>query len=365
MVSKYVDNKELKRVIEDGKLKPFRIRQILKKQGIILTSTNAEQIAEQVYPILWGSEDIQNMSRAMDDSGNYIKSSLLTLHNDNAENIMDEAEDFFSNASYRDTKYKLSSVIRENNNSLIVKLQYAIIRPGRNELISTQYKTTEIKVRKISKNKAMLDVRQASNSEMKELNKFLANATKRDGTFTTNHISLQVLTNENRVAFFDEFVKKKFNGWRFDTVTKIELKKFEGTDEEESKELDEEDDDSIKNLQGITSAILNGTSIRNNSFVQECLQNNFYVTTMGYKFECISDLREVVVEINFKYDDLKIDICKTYEYDSEAEDLRLHPSLYNVQEEILTMFQKGAYEKYVEIMERQKEEILKKKEISE
>lgn len=30
MVTNYVDNKELKRVIEDGKLKPFRIRQILK-----------------------------------------------------------------------------------------------------------------------------------------------------------------------------------------------------------------------------------------------------------------------------------------------------------------------------------------------
>ena len=36
MVTNYVDNKELKRVIEDGKLKHFRIRQILKKQGIIL-----------------------------------------------------------------------------------------------------------------------------------------------------------------------------------------------------------------------------------------------------------------------------------------------------------------------------------------
>ena len=40
---------------------------------------------------------------------------------------------------------------------------------------------------------------------------------------------------------------------------------------------------------------------------------------MGYKFESLADLREVVVEINFKYDDLKIDICKTYEYDSDAD----------------------------------------------
>lgn len=55
MISRYIDNKELKRVIEDGKLKSFKIKKILKDQGIILTSINAEQIAEQVYPILWGS----------------------------------------------------------------------------------------------------------------------------------------------------------------------------------------------------------------------------------------------------------------------------------------------------------------------
>jgi len=136
------------------------------------------------------------------------------------------------------------------------------------------------------------------------------------------------------------------------------LKKYEGADDEETRELDGEEEGALKNLQGITSAILNGTSIRNNSFVQECLDNNFYVSTMGYKFESMADLRAVVVEINFKYDDLKIDICKTYEYDSDVEDLRLHPSEYSVQEAILSMFQKGAYEKYSEILERQKKESL-------
>ena len=40
MISKYIDNKELKRVVEDGKLKPFKIKKILKDQGIILTTAN-------------------------------------------------------------------------------------------------------------------------------------------------------------------------------------------------------------------------------------------------------------------------------------------------------------------------------------
>jgi hypothetical protein len=77
---------------------------------------------------------------------------------------------------------------------------------------------------------------------------------------------------------------------------------------------------------------------------------------MGYKFECLEDLREVVVEINFKYDDLKIDICKTYEYDSDVENLCLHPAMLDVQEEILKMFQKVAYEQYMKIVERQEQE---------
>ena len=193
---------------------------------------------------------------------------------------------------------------------------------------------------------------------MKEINKFLEEATRKDTTVHTRHISLQVLTNENRVAFFDEFIKRNFSEWRFETVTKVEMKRYEGSEDDETKELDEEEDSALSNLQGIMSTILNGTSIRNNSFVQECIQNDFYITTMGYKFESLVDLREVVVEINFKYDDLKIDICKTYEYDSDADGLHLPPAMLDVQEEILKMFQTAAYEQYIEILELQRQEAL-------
>lgn len=354
MVSKYIDNKELKRVIEDGKLKPFRIRSILKEQGIILTSTNPEQIAEQVYPILWGSCDIDKLGKSMDDSANYIKSSVIEAEIKETENVIDDLEDFFSNASFGKTRYTLSGVSRVDDSTLSVKLQYAIIRPGRNEFISTQYKTTDIIVTKVADKKALIDVRQVSSAEMKEINKFLAEATKNDIMVNTRHISLQVLTDENKVAFFDEFVKKKFLGWRFVTVTKVALKKCDTIEGEEIEEVGEDEGDSLASLQGITSAILNGTSIRNNSFVQDCLQNGFYITTMGYKFQDMTDLREVVIEVNFKYDDLKIDICKTYEYDSEVNELRLHPAMIDVQEEILRLFQKTAYELYSEILERQR-----------
>lgn len=355
MITKYIDNKELKRVIEDGKLKPFRIKQLLKKQGIILSATNSDQVAEQVYPILWGSDDIEEMSHSINDNGNYIKSSIIELVTNQKEDILDSLEDFFANAIYKGTRYNLSKINRLNENELMIKLGFEIIRPGRIEFISSQFKSTDIIVSKTDDNKAIVDVRQANSSEMKEMNLLLDKSCKKEGNILINHISLQRLTIENRVNFFDKFIKKDFENWRFETVTKVELKKADG-DEEETKILDEEEVSALTNLSGIKSAILSGTSIRNNSFVQECIQNGFYISNMGYKFENISDLREVVIEINFKYDDIKIDICKTYEYDSDVDGIRLHPAFMNIQEDIIKIFQKAAYEQYKEILQEQEKE---------
>lgn len=357
MISRYVDNKELKRVIEDGKLKSFKIKKILKDQGIILTSTNAGQIAEQVYPILWGSSDIEKMSQSVDDGGNYIKSSVIELEIDDNEDIIVALEDCLENSVFRGSRYSKIGSNRLDDEHLLLQLKYAIERPGRIEFISKQYKNTDVVISKMRNGKALLDIRQASASEMKELNRILDNTLKKDSSIYARHLSLDNLTNENRVAFFDEFIKNKFQGWRFDTVTKVALKKYEENSAEDD-DSDEEENVSQTDLQGITSAILNGTSIRSNSFVQQCLNNNFYITTMGYKFEHVEELLEVVVEINFKYGDMKIDICKTYEYDTESEQMRLHPALQNVQENILQMFQKVAYHQYMEIVERQKEEAL-------
>lgn len=357
MVSRYVDNKELKRVIEDGKLKSFKIKKILKDQGIILTSKNAGQIAEQVYPILWGSSDIEKMSQSVDDGENYIKSSVIELETTDDEDIIIALEDFFGNSVFRDSRYSKIRSSRLDDEHLLLQLKYAIERPGRIEFISKQYKNTDIVVSKMPNGKALLDVRQASASEMKELNRILDNTLKKDTSVYARHLSLGNLTNENRVAFFDEFIKNKFQGWRFDTVTKVALKKYEENFEEDD-DGDEEENVPQTDLQGITSAILNGTSIRNNSFVQQCLNNDFYITTMGYKFEHVEEFLGVVVEINFKYDDMKIDICKTYEYDAESEQMRLHPALKDIQENILKLFQKVAYDQYVKIVERQKKEAL-------
>ena len=58
------------------------------------------------------------------------------------------------------------------------------------------------------------------------------------------------------------------------------------------------------------------------------------------------------MEINFKYDDLKVDICRTYEFDTDIVEMRQHPLMLNRQEKILEMFQKAAYKHYYVVLNK-------------
>lgn len=357
MITKYVDNRELKRIIEDGSIKTFRIKRVLKEQGIVLISTNPEVIAKQVYPILWGCEDIYKFKTSMDDECNYVKSSLIELkcEVDESENLMDTIEEFFNNSNYNENKFTLSSITRLDDEKISMSLKYMVMRTGRNELLSGQQRSVDIFINKKGENKVIMDIRQASAFDLRDVNKFLIKAINKNKEVAVSHISLNRLTKENRISFFDKFNLNKFANWRFITVTKVELKKDK---DDETREIDEEDGSEARtNLQGITNAILSGTSIRNNSFVQDCLQGQFSISTMGYKFENIKEQIEVVVEINFKYEDIKIDICKTYEYDADERRQRSHPITLKQQEDIIKMFQDAAYNIYNELLKSQKGEV--------
>ena len=355
MISKYVDNKELKRIIEDGSLKPYKIRSIAKKQGIIFTSTASGVLSQQVYPILWGCCDISEFKDSIDDTGNYIKSSLIEINNKSDEDILEILESSFASAYGK--QYSFRSFTKVNANLLSMKLKYPKSKVGKNELMSTQNRLIDIYVSKINNNRAVFDIRQVPTSEMKDINKFLEEVIRPTAELSIRHINLDSLTKENSVKFFDSFNLYSFKDWKFVTVTKMELKKntHKSNDDDEILLGDDEDSgDSTGNLQGITSAIVSGTSLRTNSFIQDCLKNQFSIATMGYKFEDINDLTKVIIEINFKSNDIKIDISKTYEFDEVEVRERIHPLLLDQQEEIIKIFQNAAYSIYTDILESQK-----------
>lgn len=98
MVTEYVDCSELKRLIEDKKIKPAALKYYLRKKGIVFTASNAEQFAEQVYTIFLGANEISEIRDMMANETNYEKSLVMNiiLKQNSNEDIIDVLMDEMS-----------------------------------------------------------------------------------------------------------------------------------------------------------------------------------------------------------------------------------------------------------------------------
>lgn len=132
--------------------------------------------------------------------------------------------------------------------------------------------------------------------------------------------------------------------------------------------IDDEDDEvtsgeidaaePIGRLSGISSAILKGDGLRNNDFVKECMSQGFIFSSMSYKFSHKTRPITIVIDVNFKQIDLKINIVKTYQLEDDGiERLTLLPA--SDQNLYIDYFQNIAYAVYSNLIEKQKAELVK------
>ena len=91
MLTEYVDCTELKRLIEDKKIKPAALKYYLRQKGIIFTASNAEEFAEQVFTIFLGAREMEEIRDMLLNSGNYEKSLVMNIKYkaDTQEDIID------------------------------------------------------------------------------------------------------------------------------------------------------------------------------------------------------------------------------------------------------------------------------------
>ena len=107
-----------------------------------------------------------------------------------------------------------------------------------------------------------------------------------------------------------------------------------------------------------STPILKGDGLRNNDFVKECMSQGFIFSSMSYKFSHKTRPITIVIDVNFKQIDLKINIVKTYQLEDDGiERLTLLPA--SDQNLYIDYFQNIAYAVYSNLIEKQKAELVK------
>lgn len=359
MITEYTDCTELMRLVAEQKIKPSAIKHYLRKQGIILTATNAELLSKDIYTIFLGGQEVGFITRMIVYEGNYEKSTLINAKLKQAP-TQGDVIDFFSDElnSLRASGFQGYTIEKptRDGDALMFNLSYQRKVPGKNKLIQEETRRMKVTVRKNTASEVSIDIRQPSAMDAGKAINLLQTivGSGDDAEAILSHVNLELLSDKNKVAFFDQLSGYSFRNWRLRTVTGITVKKSNYSDDEESDEEIADEDGVTGTLAGISQAVLNGSGLRSNEFVQNSLQQGYYISSMKFRYTCIQEAGEFVVSISSKGEDLRVDIEKSF-CDEDGR-LFVQPFPKNQQDEIIQVFQEAANKVFYTLIASQKKE---------
>ncbi|HEY5588544.1 MAG TPA: hypothetical protein VIK86_06270 [Candidatus Paceibacterota bacterium] len=358
MVNKFAQNRDIKLLIEEKQVTTAQFKRLIGLKGIFSLVRNADELSNEIYPIFLGSYDVKCIQEMMQSSKNYQKSSIITItptgKDATLDNLIDSINDELQMYRTRKTKYKIEEVVKDIDGNLHVRMAYSQRMRGKNELLKVRNKVLNIKFEKRDELKKLLvDVRQNDNADLKEFEIFMKEINEIDPKlklFDVEQITLDRLTKENQIKFFDDLIAYKHNDWKLDDIKWVDVKKYEVQDTDD----DPDGEVTTDELAGINSAIFKGSSIRDTGIVKKFEEQGFYFISMKFKYSYIMTNDSFIIDINFKgsTEGIKIDIVKTYEMDENRELINVLST--SDQEKIIIGFQNISYKLYKNLVDSQK-----------
>lgn len=346
------------RLIAEQKIKPAAIKRYLSKQGIVFTAINAQSLADDVYTIFLGGQEMAKITQMIVSEGNYEKSTLVNARlKEGVDNI--NILDFFADKfnAYRSSHFQ-GYVIEQpikSDSEVIVNISYKRKLPGKNKLIQEETRYIHVTIRKKSASEVAIDIRQPSSFDTQkalDLLQAMTNSSEESEVYLA-HVNLALLTDKNRVDFYDRLSAYSFANWRLKTVVGITVKNATISEDDDIVEETSENNESASSaLAGISQAVLNGSGLRSNEFVQNSIHQGYYISSMKYRYICTQEAGEFVIAINSKGENLRVDIEKSFS--DEDGNLYTQPFPKELQDEIIRAFQEAANTIFYSLIEEQK-----------
>ena len=364
-IQQYVHGEDFKKLIDDKLVNASSIKYVLKQKGIMPICTSVDGLSELVYRIFFGSDTMTKIHNVMNFEQNNLKSTMAVINPRliNSENdfLTDLSDEFIKMQRIPNTKYILKN-IRKNDSC--VTLQYSFEKPqkGRVSLAESRTVILDVSITPIADKQYKVSIRHEGMSESKQFLSLLDDMVKvepSEQVFSIKRITLTSLLKTHKVDFFDQFGAHKHKTWSLVDITNVTVNSNESTidedaDDSNTQELSE--NEPTGKLTGIRSAILTGGGLRNNDFVKECMSQGFIFSSMRYKLVHKSLPIKIEIDVNFKQNDLKINIIKTYRTEDDGKDY-ITPLPPDEQSEFIDYFQNIAYQIYSNLLDKQRREI--------
>jgi hypothetical protein len=356
MLQFYPDKNSLKEVMSQ-KLSLTNLKELCRTNGVFLLSNNKECLINTAHLFFWGYNEINFLADAIDDERNNKKSIRLNIQPilGSQANIYDVLLSQIKNrlSSQKETeRLKIKEVRNINEHVQEIEFQYIKHQKGRVRLLDEVEKNFTLLITANDDKSAVIDVTHDEASDVKtvkdEIQRLIGINNK---NIMVKQVNLKSLVLENRVILFDRFFSYTFNNWRTDEIKSIKLVKdvefMDSDDDEEGENLD----NSI--LSGINSALLQGTALRTNAFVQNCLNRGYYFSQATVRLAHNIENIKISIDIIFRGANrqLEINIAASYEIEEGRDYKKTLP--VNEQRDYLRYFHDIINEIYSQLLVEQ------------
>lgn len=255
-------------------------------RGIFITYVTKEGLIDVLSGLFFEHSDLEEIRNgafqvhAKSTLAGFLVSSEVDKDDFNLIDVFDSRR-----GTVVDPKTKMSlgpivTVTEDHLQAYRGTVEYVQWKPGRIEFLQEDARSFDYYVQKTqNENQWRILVDCARSNDAKVMENWMGTISR---DITVAKIDQDSLTSSQTVHFFDELaVRGVVDEWNFIQVKRLVLRR--ATTSTEDEEEKEETRPSV--LSGITQAILEGNSLRNNPFVKQCEEGGYRFTAMTYEYE--------------------------------------------------------------------------------
>lgn len=293
-MNEYPNDQDYKVIVEE-KYGRNNAQQFLQKHSHVLVHSNATKDLANVTRRMYMGYTQTNLLKEdvlEQDSRKKATAFILESEADNEELIEDLESASRRGHVFNENKQIQVRDVKKTEDGFDINLEYEDRNAARRTLLNSQSKSVSVSITQTDKD----DIRKGT-QEYRQADEFNAASDffeswrskrlrERQSEVKRVNFNLEKLPPEDRVKLFTEFLQTHPGSWRFEKVLELGIKQSgESSDlideESETIEAEEEIEEELdENLRGITNAVLKGTGLRENQFVQDCLDSGFYFSSV-------------------------------------------------------------------------------------
>jgi hypothetical protein len=285
-----------------------------KHSHVLIHSGETEDLANVTRRMFLGYDQTTTLKKEVLEKDKRKKLTAFVFETEADEEDLIDDLDSSINRGYQFNESKELEVqsVTRNENGFDINLQYEDRNPSRRPLQNTQNRSVTVSLNKTDQD----DVWEGT-QEYRYIDEYNAvhdffddwetkRMQERKSSIKKVEFNLETISPEDSVEMFNSFLQEPPSEWRFQQVLELGIKQIgDDRDQVQEDEATYEDEEEIEGqldeeLRGITDAVFKGTSLRENKFVQNCLDSGFYFNSVIARFDDLDSTDSMDLELKFK-----------------------------------------------------------------